>query len=175
MIIFFLPFCSDITTLTSASYPSSLPMHAGQHLLSIQGTFLTNVRPTSLDCCQPRELCYFLSQEALWATAVLELCLETAANSCFQLQWFLWVTFWTVKAIQLLCIIKCTKSSGSGLEIRLKNIKSVVSGSSLPDAWVQLSFSRPRTVQRRSGSPRALRGRSGSAPLHICPRTVGTC
>lgn len=31
---------SDITTLTSASYQPSLPMHAGQHLLSIQGTFL---------------------------------------------------------------------------------------------------------------------------------------
>lgn len=30
-------FSSDITTLTSASYQSSLPMHAGQHLLSIQG------------------------------------------------------------------------------------------------------------------------------------------
>uniref|UniRef100_A0A3Q1F063 G protein pathway suppressor 2 n=1 Tax=Acanthochromis polyacanthus TaxID=80966 RepID=A0A3Q1F063_9TELE len=28
---------SDITTLTSASYQPSLPMHAGQHLLSIQG------------------------------------------------------------------------------------------------------------------------------------------
>lgn len=36
-----LHFCvlsSDITTLTSASYQSSLPMHTGQHLLSIQGT-----------------------------------------------------------------------------------------------------------------------------------------
>ncbi|KAM3857664.1 G protein pathway suppressor 2 [Diretmus argenteus] len=29
---------SDITTLTSASYQASLPMHAGQHLLSIQGS-----------------------------------------------------------------------------------------------------------------------------------------
>ncbi|KAF3837056.1 hypothetical protein F7725_004520 [Dissostichus mawsoni] len=29
---------SDITTLTSASYQTSLPMHSGQHLLSIQGT-----------------------------------------------------------------------------------------------------------------------------------------
>ncbi|KAG7243402.1 hypothetical protein INR49_011859 [Caranx melampygus] len=29
---------SDITTLTSASYQPSLPMHAGQHLLSIQGS-----------------------------------------------------------------------------------------------------------------------------------------
>lgn len=28
---------SDITTLTSASYQSSLPMHASQHLLSIPG------------------------------------------------------------------------------------------------------------------------------------------
>lgn len=32
---------SDITTLTSASYQSSLPMHAGQHLLSIQGESFT--------------------------------------------------------------------------------------------------------------------------------------
>lgn len=44
--ILFFVFSSDITTLTSASYASSLPMHAGQHLLSIQGTFLTKLPVT---------------------------------------------------------------------------------------------------------------------------------
>lgn len=39
---------SDITTLTSASYPSSLPMHAGQHLLSIQGSPVSHSRPGAL-------------------------------------------------------------------------------------------------------------------------------
>ncbi|XP_061524674.1 G protein pathway suppressor 2 isoform X2 [Phycodurus eques] len=34
---------SDITTLTSASYQAGLPMHAGQHLLSIQGESLRKV------------------------------------------------------------------------------------------------------------------------------------
>lgn len=39
---------SDITTLTSASYQSSLPMHAGQHLLSIQGNPVSHSRPGAL-------------------------------------------------------------------------------------------------------------------------------
>uniref|UniRef100_A0A3Q0SBE6 G protein pathway suppressor 2 n=1 Tax=Amphilophus citrinellus TaxID=61819 RepID=A0A3Q0SBE6_AMPCI len=39
---------SDITTLTSASYQSSLPMHAGQHLLSIQGSPVSHSRPGAL-------------------------------------------------------------------------------------------------------------------------------
>lgn len=34
---------SDITTLTSASYQSSLPMHSGQHLLSIQGKVVFSI------------------------------------------------------------------------------------------------------------------------------------
>ncbi|XP_020484842.1 G protein pathway suppressor 2 isoform X3 [Labrus bergylta] len=38
----------DITTLTSASYQSSLPMHAGQHLLSIQGSPVSHSRPGAL-------------------------------------------------------------------------------------------------------------------------------
>uniref|UniRef100_H2LP46 G protein pathway suppressor 2 n=1 Tax=Oryzias latipes TaxID=8090 RepID=H2LP46_ORYLA len=33
---------SDITTLTSASYQQSLPMHTGQHLLNIQGELLNH-------------------------------------------------------------------------------------------------------------------------------------
>ncbi|KAF0021653.1 hypothetical protein F2P81_026094 [Scophthalmus maximus] len=39
---------SDITTLTSASYQASLPMHAGQHLLSIQGGSVSHSRPGAL-------------------------------------------------------------------------------------------------------------------------------
>ncbi|XP_061769854.1 G protein pathway suppressor 2 isoform X2 [Nerophis ophidion] len=39
---------SDITTLTSASYQTSLPMHAGQHLLSIQGSPVSHSRPGAL-------------------------------------------------------------------------------------------------------------------------------
>ncbi|KAM8898738.1 G protein pathway suppressor 2 isoform 4-T4 [Spinachia spinachia] len=39
---------SDITTLTSASYQPSLPMHAGQHLLSIQGNPVSHSRPGAL-------------------------------------------------------------------------------------------------------------------------------
>lgn len=39
---------SDITTLTSASYQSSLPMHAGPHLLSIQGSPVSHSRPGAL-------------------------------------------------------------------------------------------------------------------------------
>ncbi|XP_056298607.1 G protein pathway suppressor 2 isoform X1 [Pseudoliparis swirei] len=35
----------DITTLTSASYQPSLPMHGGQHLLSIQGSPVSHSRP----------------------------------------------------------------------------------------------------------------------------------
>ncbi|XP_040038354.2 G protein pathway suppressor 2 isoform X2 [Gasterosteus aculeatus] len=38
----------DITTLTSASYQPSLPMHAGQHLLSIQGNPVNHSRPGAL-------------------------------------------------------------------------------------------------------------------------------
>ncbi|XP_029311297.1 G protein pathway suppressor 2 isoform X5 [Cottoperca gobio] len=38
----------DITTLTSASYQPSLPMHAGQHLLSIQGSPVSHSRPGAL-------------------------------------------------------------------------------------------------------------------------------
>lgn len=54
---------SDITTLTSASYASSLPMHAGQHLLSIQGTFLAHLPLAVFDRCK-REPCHSLSQAA---------------------------------------------------------------------------------------------------------------
>ncbi|CAL8241987.1 unnamed protein product [Merluccius merluccius] len=39
---------SDITTLTSANYQPSLPMHAGQHLLSIQGENSHHSRPGAL-------------------------------------------------------------------------------------------------------------------------------
>ncbi|XP_062240430.1 G protein pathway suppressor 2 isoform X3 [Platichthys flesus] len=39
---------SDITTLTSASYQTSLPMHAGQHLLSLQGGSVSHSRPGAL-------------------------------------------------------------------------------------------------------------------------------
>lgn len=39
---------SDITTLTSASYQPSLPMHTGQHLLSIQGSPVSHSRPGAL-------------------------------------------------------------------------------------------------------------------------------
>ncbi|KAK0144103.1 G protein pathway suppressor 2 [Merluccius polli] len=39
---------SDITTLTSANYQPSLPMHAGQHLLSIQGSPVSHSRPGAL-------------------------------------------------------------------------------------------------------------------------------
>lgn len=39
---------SDITTLTSASYQSSLPMHASQHLLSIPGSPVSHSRPGAL-------------------------------------------------------------------------------------------------------------------------------
>uniref|UniRef100_A0A668AAW3 G protein pathway suppressor 2 n=1 Tax=Myripristis murdjan TaxID=586833 RepID=A0A668AAW3_9TELE len=39
---------SDITTLTSASYQPSLPMHAGQHLLSIPGSPVSHSRPGAL-------------------------------------------------------------------------------------------------------------------------------
>ncbi|XP_056155935.1 G protein pathway suppressor 2 isoform X2 [Lampris incognitus] len=39
---------SDITTLTSASYQQSLPMHAGQHLLNIQGSPVSHSRPGAL-------------------------------------------------------------------------------------------------------------------------------
>ncbi|XP_061619053.1 G protein pathway suppressor 2 isoform X3 [Phyllopteryx taeniolatus] len=39
---------SDITTLTSASYQAGLPMHAGQHLLSIQGSPVSHSRPGAL-------------------------------------------------------------------------------------------------------------------------------
>ncbi|KAL3046399.1 G protein pathway suppressor 2 isoform X3 [Gymnodraco acuticeps] len=38
----------DITTLTSASYQTSLPMHSGQHLLSIQGSPVSHSRPGAL-------------------------------------------------------------------------------------------------------------------------------
>ncbi|XP_031154277.1 G protein pathway suppressor 2 isoform X5 [Sander lucioperca] len=38
----------DITTLTSASYQPSLPMHSGQHLLSIQGSPVSHSRPGAL-------------------------------------------------------------------------------------------------------------------------------
>lgn len=39
---------SDITTLTSASYQPSLPMHSSQHLLSIQGSPVGHSRPGAL-------------------------------------------------------------------------------------------------------------------------------
>uniref|UniRef100_A0A3Q2XQA5 G protein pathway suppressor 2 n=1 Tax=Hippocampus comes TaxID=109280 RepID=A0A3Q2XQA5_HIPCM len=39
---------SDITTLTSASYQASLPMHAGQHLLNIQGSPVSHSRTGAL-------------------------------------------------------------------------------------------------------------------------------
>uniref|UniRef100_A0A674BMY8 G protein pathway suppressor 2 n=1 Tax=Salmo trutta TaxID=8032 RepID=A0A674BMY8_SALTR len=39
---------SDITTLTSASYQSSLTMHTGQHLLNIQGSPVSHNRPGAL-------------------------------------------------------------------------------------------------------------------------------
>ncbi|XP_010769412.1 G protein pathway suppressor 2 isoform X2 [Notothenia coriiceps] len=38
----------DITTLTPASYQTSLPMHSGQHLLSIQGSPVSHSRPGAL-------------------------------------------------------------------------------------------------------------------------------
>ncbi|XP_067379798.1 G protein pathway suppressor 2 isoform X1 [Channa argus] len=41
-------FSSDITTLTPASYQPNLPMHAGQHLLSIQGSPVSHSRPGAL-------------------------------------------------------------------------------------------------------------------------------
>ena len=48
---------SDITTLTSASYQSSIPMHAGQHLLSIQGeVVLLDSVLSSFDVLAVREL-----------------------------------------------------------------------------------------------------------------------
>ncbi|PWA28820.1 hypothetical protein CCH79_00012965 [Gambusia affinis] len=40
--------CSDITTLTSASYQPSLSMHTGQHLLSIPGSPVSHSRPGAL-------------------------------------------------------------------------------------------------------------------------------
>ncbi|MCI4377511.1 hypothetical protein PGIGA_G00204380 [Pangasianodon gigas] len=39
---------SDITTLTSASYQSSIPLHSGQHLLSLQGSPVSHSRPGGL-------------------------------------------------------------------------------------------------------------------------------
>ncbi|XP_023822142.1 G protein pathway suppressor 2 isoform X3 [Oryzias latipes] len=39
---------SDITTLTSASYQQSLPMHTGQHLLNIQGSPVSHSRAGAL-------------------------------------------------------------------------------------------------------------------------------
>uniref|UniRef100_A0A3Q3BJZ7 G protein pathway suppressor 2 n=1 Tax=Kryptolebias marmoratus TaxID=37003 RepID=A0A3Q3BJZ7_KRYMA len=39
---------SDITTLTSASYQSSLSMHTGQHLLNISGSPVSHSRPGAL-------------------------------------------------------------------------------------------------------------------------------
>lgn len=41
-IVFFIS--SDITTLPSASYQTSLPLHSGQHLLSIQGDILKSLQ-----------------------------------------------------------------------------------------------------------------------------------
>ncbi|KAL2079612.1 hypothetical protein ACEWY4_025356 [Coilia grayii] len=39
---------SDITTLTSASYQQSIPMHSGQHLLNMQGSPVSHSRPGGL-------------------------------------------------------------------------------------------------------------------------------
>ncbi|XP_050960148.1 G protein pathway suppressor 2-like isoform X3 [Labeo rohita] len=39
---------SDITTLPSASYQTSLPLHSGQHLLSIQGSPVSHNRASAL-------------------------------------------------------------------------------------------------------------------------------
>ncbi|XP_026865702.2 G protein pathway suppressor 2 [Electrophorus electricus] len=39
---------SDITTLTSASYQPSIPLHSGQHLLSLQGSPVSHGRPGGL-------------------------------------------------------------------------------------------------------------------------------
>ncbi|XP_060790692.1 G protein pathway suppressor 2-like isoform X1 [Neoarius graeffei] len=39
---------SDITTLTSASYQPSIPLHSGQHLLSLQGSPVNHSRPGGL-------------------------------------------------------------------------------------------------------------------------------
>ncbi|XP_076829833.1 G protein pathway suppressor 2-like isoform X2 [Brachyhypopomus gauderio] len=39
---------SDITTLTSASYQPSIPLHSGQHLLSLQGSPVSHSRPAGL-------------------------------------------------------------------------------------------------------------------------------
>uniref|UniRef100_A0A8B9KD89 G protein pathway suppressor 2 n=1 Tax=Astyanax mexicanus TaxID=7994 RepID=A0A8B9KD89_ASTMX len=39
---------SDITTLTSASYQPSIPLHSGQHLLSLQGSPVSHSRPGGL-------------------------------------------------------------------------------------------------------------------------------
>uniref|UniRef100_W5KID9 G protein pathway suppressor 2 n=1 Tax=Astyanax mexicanus TaxID=7994 RepID=W5KID9_ASTMX len=39
---------SDITTLTSASYQPSIPLHSGQHLLSLQGGPVSHSRPGGL-------------------------------------------------------------------------------------------------------------------------------
>lgn len=45
---------SDITTLTSASYQQSLPMHPGQHLLGIQG------EKSSRFCALPESSLFFI-------------------------------------------------------------------------------------------------------------------
>lgn len=95
---------SDITTLTSASYQSSLPMHAGQHLLSIQGKvvllcvaqhylgYLENSHsPFDVISIGELILSRCLSQAVQSATVDLVRCLENVANSCSQLLWFQWV------------------------------------------------------------------------------------
>lgn len=92
---------SDITTLTSASYQSSLPMHAGQHLLSIQGESFTTWPSSGLSgklslsswpdyfwWTHP-SLC--LSQETQSATVDPVRCWENVANSCSPQLWFQWV------------------------------------------------------------------------------------
>lgn len=85
-------FSSDITTLTSASYQSSLPMHAGPHLLTIQGKeVLRCFVQIYLDCCHsPFDVVNIavscgLSQAVQSATVDPVRCLGNGANSCFQL------------------------------------------------------------------------------------------
>lgn len=176
---------SDITTLTSASYQSSLPMHAGQHLLSIQGKAISSVMYHLTLCGLSVRLAFSfkhwshhrthpflcISQAVQWATVGLAHCLENETNSCSQLLWFQWVK----GCFKVVHVILMTDFSDISRLRPFAPASSPLLGTSLSDAGVQLRLSRARTVQRRPGGPRTLWGGSVPASLHLRPWTICTC
>lgn len=174
----FYPVFSDITTLTSASYQPSLQMHAGQHLLSIQGErfqYLHNWITSGVIYC--RNL-YFLPQLmcASWFSFPLsgspvshsrsgpllgersKQLFPTAVIPVSGIFLFYYNCFWSVTRAAWMVFFSL-----------------LFIDTSLSDTKLQLGLCRARPVQWRSGGPRAVRSGSAPAPVHLRTWAFCTC